>query len=64
MKTTLTELARHTSDIVRPVIDGGKTVIITVHGKDRAKIVPIPKVDRKAALKLLMSMGPLEMPPR
>ena len=67
MKATLSELARRTSEVVRPVIHGGKTVELTQHGKVCAKIVPIremTKEERKAALEALMAIGPVDLPPR
>ena len=65
MKATLSELARHTAEIVRPVIHGKKTVILTDRGQDCAKIVPLPtKADRKGAWKALMAIGPVEIKPR
>jgi antitoxin (DNA-binding transcriptional repressor) of toxin-antitoxin stability system len=42
-----------------PVSDGGKSVEITDHGEVRARIVPVPKLDRKAAWKALKEIGPV-----
>src|SRR2546426_3682998 len=42
MKATLAELHRDTAKLVRPVIDGKKTLIITDNGEARAKIVLCP----------------------
>jgi prevent-host-death family protein len=64
VKATLTELRRHTSDVVRPVINGGKTVELTEHGLVRVRIVPVPKIDRKAALQALIAIGPVDLPAR
>ena len=67
MKATLSELARHTSEVVRSVIHGGKTVELTEHGKVCAKIVPVPRLtkeERKAMLEALMAIGPVDMPSR
>lgn len=64
VKATLSQLARETSKIVRPVIDGGKKVTLTVHGEARAEIVAIPKVDRRAAWKALMGIGPIDIKSR
>ncbi|MBU6409531.1 MAG: type II toxin-antitoxin system prevent-host-death family antitoxin [Verrucomicrobia bacterium] len=63
MKATLTELRRETSRIVRAA-DEGQEVILTEHGQPRFRLQPIKSVDRKAALALLKSMGPIELPPR
>ena len=64
MKATLTELARHTSEVVRPVIHGGKKVEITHHGQVCAEIRPVRKFDRKAALEALRAIGPVSLPAR
>ena len=57
VKATLAELHRDTAKLVRPVIDGQKTLVITEGGEARAKIVPLPrKPDRKKALAILRSM--------
>jgi len=64
VKATLSELARHTAEVVRPVMHGGKKVTLTHHGRDCAEIVPIPKVDRKAALEALRAIGPVDLPSR
>jgi prevent-host-death family protein len=63
-KATLTELRCKTSKFVQPVIHGGKKLTLTAHGEEVAQIVPAPQIDRKAALKLLRSIGPVELPPR
>ncbi len=64
MRATLTELNRHTAEVVRPVIHGGKKVVITHHGKECAEIRPMGKFDRKAALEALRAIGPVNLPPR
>jgi len=65
VKATLAELYRDTAKLVRPVIDGQKTLVITERGEARAKIVPLPrKPDRKRALAILRSMRALELPLR
>jgi len=65
VKATLEELHRDTAKLVRPVIDGQKTLVITERGEACAKIVPLPrKPDRKKALAILRSMSALELPPR
>lgn len=64
MEATLTELHRDTAKLVRPVIHGGRKLTLTDRGEPCAEIVPVSKVDRKAALKSLRSIGPIEMPKR
>jgi prevent-host-death family protein len=61
---TLTELRRDTSNVIRPAIHAGQTVVLTEHGEPCAEIVPIRKIDRKQALQDLMAIGPVEFPPR
>ena len=43
LKATLTELHRKTATLVRPVIHGGQTIILTAQGKDCAKLAPWPE---------------------
>lgn len=64
VEATLTELHRDTAKLVRPVIHGGRKLTLTDRGEPCAEIVPVEKVDRKAALKSLRSIGPVEMPRR
>jgi prevent-host-death family protein len=64
MKATLTELRRETSRILGPVIHASKKVLITEHGRNIAAIIPMVEPDRKRALRLLASIGPVEMPER
>lgn len=64
MKATLTELRRETSRILGPVIHASKKVVLTEHGRNIAAIVPLVEPDRKRALRLLASIGPVEMPER
>ncbi len=64
MEATLTELRRETTRVVRPARHGNKEVTITEHGEPKFKIVPLPKVDRKQALKALMAIGPVKFLPR
>ena len=64
MKVTLTELRRETSRILGPVIHASKKVVLTEHGRNIAAIVPMVEPDRKRALRLLASIGPVEMPER
>ncbi len=65
VEATLTELRRETTKVVRPAMHGGEEVTITEHGQPMFKIVPVrPALDRKAALKALMAIGPVDLPPR
>ncbi len=64
MKATLTELRRETSRILGPVIHASKKVVLTEHGRNIAAIIPMVEPDRKRALRLLASIGPVEMPER
>ena len=64
MKATLTELQRQPGRLVRPVIHGGHKLTVTAHGQPCAEIIPLPRVDRDAALKLLREIGPVRLPPR
>jgi prevent-host-death family protein len=63
MEASLTELARHTKDVVRPVQASGE-VTLTEHGQPFAKIVPIRKFDRKAAARMLKEIGLVDVLPR
>jgi antitoxin (DNA-binding transcriptional repressor) of toxin-antitoxin stability system len=64
MKATLTDLQRQPGRFVRPVIHSGRKLTVTAHGQPCAEIVPLPRIDRDAALKLLREIGPVELPPR
>jgi prevent-host-death family protein len=64
MKATLTELHRDTAKLVRPVIHDGRKLTLTDRGEPCAQIVPVSKVDRKAALTSLRSIGSVAMPKR
>jgi len=64
MNATLTELRRQTSKVVRPVIHGGQKVTLTEYGKKCAEIVPLRKIDRRAASEALLAIGPVEFLPR
>ena len=63
MQATLTQLRRDTSKMIRPV-HGGQKLTLTEHGKAFAEIVPIRKVDRKAAAAALIAIGPVDFLPR
>jgi prevent-host-death family protein len=60
MKTTLTKLRRETSKVVRPVIHGGAKLTLTEHGQPCAEIIPLRKIDRRAACRDLIAIGPVE----
>ena len=64
MKATLTDLQRQPGRFVRPVVHGGHKLTVTAHGKACAEIVPVPRIDRDAALRLLREIGPVKLPPR
>ena len=64
MTATLTELRRETSKVVRPATHGAQTVVLTEHGEAVAEIRPLRKIDRAQALRDLMAIGPVELPPR
>lgn len=64
MEATLTQLRRETTRIVRPVIHSGQRVILTERGEPRAEIIPPRKLDRAAALRDLIAIGPVEFLPR
>jgi prevent-host-death family protein len=64
VKATLTELRRQTSKVVRPVIHNGKKVTLTEHGESCAEIIPLRKIDRRAACEALLAIGPVEFLPR
>ena len=63
MEATLTELSRETARVIKAVNDG-QDVVITEHGKPRFKLQPIKPIDRKAAFKALMDIGPITIRPR
>jgi antitoxin (DNA-binding transcriptional repressor) of toxin-antitoxin stability system len=64
MEASLAELHRDTAKIVRPVIHDGQRLTLTEKGEACAEIIPIQKVDRKAALAALRSIGPVDLPAR
>jgi antitoxin (DNA-binding transcriptional repressor) of toxin-antitoxin stability system len=64
MEATLTELHRETAKVVRPVIHGGQKLTLTDRGVPCAEIVRARKVDRKALLALIRSIGPVDLPSR
>jgi prevent-host-death family protein len=64
VKTTLTQLRRETAKVVRPVIRSGEKLTLTEHGRACAEIIPLRKIDRPAACRDLMAIGPVEFLPR
>jgi prevent-host-death family protein len=64
VKATLTQLRRDTSKVVRPVIDGGEKLTLTEHGQPCAEVIPLRKINRRAACQDLMAIGPIEFLPR
>jgi prevent-host-death family protein len=63
VEATLTELHHETARVIQPV-QAGQEVVLTENGEAFAKIVPFKNFDRKAALKLLREMGPVNFLPR
>lgn len=65
MSTTLTELHRNTAKIIGEVVHGRHPVTIQIHGKDAAKIVPLPqKHVGKRMVAALRKLEGLELPER
>jgi len=64
VKATLTQLRRDAAKVVRPVIHGGEKLTLTEHGQPCAEIIPLRKIDRRAACEDLMAIGPVEFLPR
>ncbi len=64
MQATLAELHRETDRVIRPVIHDGQKLILTDQGEACAEIIPIAKMDRKAALAALRAIGPVVLPAR
>ena len=46
MTTTLREAKARLSEMVK-LASGGEEIVITVHGKETAKLVPVPKHSKK-----------------
>lgn len=63
VKATLSELQSQPAKVLKPVLDG-KAVDITEHGEVCARIVPVARVNRKAAWKALKELGPVDIKPR
>jgi hypothetical protein len=64
VKATLAQLRRDNAKVGRLVMDGGEKLTLTGHGQPRAKIRPSRKIDRRAACRDLMAIGPVEFLPR
>ncbi len=64
LTATLTELRRDTSNVIRPAIHAGQTVVLTEYGEPCAEIKPVRKINRKQALQDLRAIGPVEFRPR
>ncbi len=64
MNATLTELHRNTSEVMEPVLNGGKSIILTNHGKPVAEIKPRKPIDRQKLIAALRALGPIELPAR
>jgi antitoxin (DNA-binding transcriptional repressor) of toxin-antitoxin stability system len=64
VKATLTQLRRDTAKVVRPVIRGGEKLRLTGHEQPCPDNVPLQKIDRRAACRDLMAIGPVEFLPR
>jgi prevent-host-death family protein len=64
VKATLTQLRRDTAKVVRPVVHGGEKLMLTEHGQPCAEMIPLRKIDRRAACQDLIALGPVEFPTR
>jgi prevent-host-death family protein len=64
VKATLAQLRRNTAKVVRPAIHGGEKLTLTGHGQPCAEVIPLRKIDRRAACQDLMAIGPVEFLPR
>jgi prevent-host-death family protein len=64
LKATLAQLRRDTAKVVRAVIHDGKKLTLTEHGQPCAEIIPLRKIDRRAACQALIAIGPVEFLPR
>jgi|GEM_PF-1790362 len=64
MIATLTQLRRNTTNVLDPVIHGGKELTLTEHGKEVARILPQTPVDRKRAVEVLRRIGPVDVASR
>lgn len=64
VKARLAQLRRDTAKVVRPVTDGGEKLALTKHGQSCAEIIPLRKIDWRAACQDLMAIGPVDFLPR
>lgn len=64
MQATLTELKQEPAKVIRPVIHGGETLILTDGGQEVATITSRRKVDYAQACRDLIAIGPVELPSR
>jgi prevent-host-death family protein len=64
VNATLTELYRKPGKLARSVILGKQKLTITEHGQPCVQIIPVAKIDRKAALTALRAIGPVRLSPR
>ena len=64
LKATLARPQRDTAKVVHPVIHGGEKITLTEHRQRWAEIIPLRKIDRRAACQDLMAIGPVDFLPR
>jgi antitoxin (DNA-binding transcriptional repressor) of toxin-antitoxin stability system len=64
LKAILAQLQPDKAKNVRSVIHGGEKLTLTEHGQPCAEIIPLRKIDRRAACLELMAIGPVEFLPR
>jgi antitoxin (DNA-binding transcriptional repressor) of toxin-antitoxin stability system len=64
VKATLAQRRRDTAKMVRPVIQGGEKRTLTENGQPCAEMIPLRRIDRRAACLDLMAIGPVEFLPR
>ncbi|MDW8308400.1 MAG: type II toxin-antitoxin system prevent-host-death family antitoxin [Verrucomicrobiales bacterium] len=63
VEATMTQLRRNASRLVRRALRGDK-VRVTARGEPRVELVPVRRIDRKAALRALRAIGPVALPTR
>jgi len=64
MKRSRSKPAKRTAKVLHHVIADGKMLARTQYRDDYAEIISTPKANRKAAWRVLMDIGPVEMKPR
>ncbi len=64
MEASISQLHDDTEKVLRSVISNGEKITLTDEGCPCAQVIPMPYVDRKAALAVLRSIGPVELPAR